>query len=116
MEPMSGVVTGVREKLGEILLRKGRVDRIALDRALVDAGMSGERLGSHLVKSKLLYEEDVSVALAEQFGLRYVVIDPREIDPALASLLPEATARKLNALPLSHRADRIRVAIADPTN
>ena len=113
---MNDAVTGMREKLGEILLRKGRLDRAGLDRALAEAGLTGERLGAHLVKSRLLYEEDVSVALAEQFGLRYVVIDPRELDPELASVLPESVARKLSALPVSRRGDLIRVAIADPTD
>src|SRR4051812_12152919 len=113
---MSEVVTGMREKLGEILLRKGRLDRAGLNQALAEASLAGERLGAHLVNSKLVYEEDVSVALSEQFGLRYVVVDPRELSPALASLLPETVARKLNALPLSGRPGLIRVAIADPTD
>jgi type IV pilus assembly protein PilB len=116
MEPANGVVTGMRERLGEILLRKGRLDRPRLREALIEAGVAGERLGTHLVNNKVVYEEDVSVALAEQFGLRYVVVDPRELDPAVASLLPEAVARRLNALPLSGRHDLIRVAIAVPTD
>ena len=116
MNPMNDVVTGMREKLGEILLRKGRLDQVGLNQALLEASLNGERLGTHLVKNKVLYEEDISVALAEQFGLRYVVIDPRELDPALASLLPESVARKLNALPLSRREGLIRIAIADPTD
>ncbi len=87
---MNVVVTGMPEKLGEtlLLLRKGRLDQAGLNRALMEASLNGERLGAHRVKNNVLYEEDISVALAEQFGLRYVVIDPRELDPALASLLP----------------------------
>ncbi len=106
----------VRERLGEILVRKGRLTREQLNTAVTEARASGDRLGAHLVKSRTLYEEDISIALADQYGLRYVVIDTRHLDTELSSALPERTARRLCALPVSKTNDRVRLAIADPTD
>jgi type IV pilus assembly protein PilB len=107
---------GVRERLGEILVRKGRITPDQLESAIIDARESGVRLGTYLVDSRTLYEEDISIALADQFGLRYVVIDVRHLDPELGGIVPEKTARRLNVLPLTRSDDRVRLAIADPTD
>jgi type IV pilus assembly protein PilB len=102
--------------LGEILVRKGRIRRENLASALTDARAAGERLGTYLVRTRVLYEQDISVALADQFGLRYVVVDPRELDPSLAPVLPERVARKYGVLPIARIDERIRFAVADPTD
>jgi type IV pilus assembly protein PilB len=108
---------GVRERLGEILVRKGRIDSRTLAQAVVEARLKGVRLGTHLLETRRdLYEEDVAVALAEQHGLRYVLIDPRDLDPAVAEVVPEAVARRLNVLPLSATGEHVRVAISDPSD
>ena len=107
---------GVRERLGEILVRKGRLSREQLDQAIEDAKASGDRLGTHLVNAKALHEEDIAIALADQFGLRYVVVDVQTLSPDLAAVMPERSARRLGVLPLSASGDRVRLAIADPTD
>ena len=107
---------GVRERLGEILVRKGRLSREQLDQAIEDAKASGDRLGTHLVNAKALHEEDIAIALADQFGLRYVVVDVQTLSPDLAAVMPERSARRLGVLPLSAAGDRVRLAIADPTD
>ena len=43
------------------------------------AKASGDRLGTHLVNAKALHEEDIAIALADQFGLRYVVVDVKTL-------------------------------------
>jgi type IV pilus assembly protein PilB len=106
----------VRARLGEILVRTGRLTPEDLSRALEDARANGDRLGTHLVRAQTLCEEDIAIALAEQFGLRYVSIEIGELDQSLATLLPERSARRLGVLPVSKSNDRVRLAIADPTD
>ena len=107
---------GVRERLGEILVRKGRLSPDQLDEAIIAAKASGDRLGTHLVNVKALHEEDLSIALADQFGLRYVVVDLDALTPELAVSVPERTARRLSVLPLAAAGGGVRLAIADPSD
>jgi type II secretory ATPase GspE/PulE/Tfp pilus assembly ATPase PilB-like protein len=106
---------GLREQLGAILVRRGRMSRDALQEAL-EASEPGERLGETLLRLNLIYEEDLATALADQFGIRYMRIEALSLDPEPASLLPEATARELEAVPLRVSGDRVCIAVADPTN
>jgi type IV pilus assembly protein PilB len=107
---------GLREQLGEILVRQGRLSRHELERAVQDAAAGGVRLGERLLQSGLVVEQDIALALSEQFGLRHVTIDPREIDGTLAPLMPASTAQRLQVLPLYADDYVICVAVADPTD
>ena len=113
---LNTIRVATRERLGEILVRKGRLTRDQVARAIVEARASRVRLGMQLISSRQVNEEDVAIALAEQFGLRYVVIDLPHLDPALAAILPERIARRLSVLPLTRSDESVRFAIADPSN
>ena len=63
------------------------------------------------MNAKALHEEDIAIALADQFGLRYVVVDVKTLSPDLAALMPERTARRLGVLPLSASGDRVRLVV-----
>ena len=108
--------SGLRDQLGDILVRKGRLARHELAQAVVEARTQGQRLGEYLVSVGVVYEVDVAQGLAEQYGLRYVHIDFPDIDPAVAQLIPEAVAKRLVMLPLRGDADVVVVAVADPTD
>jgi type IV pilus assembly protein PilB len=108
--------SGLRDQLGDILVRKGRLARHELAQAVVEARAEGRRLGEYLVSIGAVYEVDVAQGLAEQYGLRYVNIDFRDLDPAISALIPEAVAKRLVMLPLRADADIVVVAVADPTD
>jgi type IV pilus assembly protein PilB len=106
----------MHDQLGDILVRKGELDRHEMARVAVEARAAGERLGEFLVASGLVYEDAVAQALAEQFGLRYTNIDQRDLHPALANVLPVEVAKRLSVVPLSFSSDCVIIAVADPTD
>lgn len=108
--------SGLRDQLGDILVRKGRLERHELAQAVVEARAQGRRLGEYLVSIGAVYEVDVAQGLAEQYGLRYVDIDIRHLDPSTADLIPIAVAKRLGMVPLRADADVVVVAVADPTD
>ena len=91
---------GLREQLGEILLRKGRLDRHQLAQAIAESTAAKQRLGEFLVKNGLVYEDEIAQALADQFSLPYTSLERGMVDREAASLIPEGVARRLNALAL----------------
>jgi type IV pilus assembly protein PilB len=108
--------SGLRDPLGEILIRKGRIDRHQLEQAVAESAASGLRIGEFLLREKIVYEDDVAHALAEQFELPYTQIDPRHLDMSMVEMLSESIARRLQALPLRVTDDELWIAVADPTD
>jgi type IV pilus assembly protein PilB len=107
---------GLRERLGEILVRKGRIDRHQLEQALAEIRLTGERLGRYLVRIGLVFEDDIAHGLATQYGLPYIELDPHHLDFEVAKELPESVSRRLLAVPVRSTEDSLVVAIADPTD
>src|SRR5262249_39610707 len=84
--------------------------------ALANAQRSPDRyLGERLVGMGMLSEADLAGVVAHRYGLE--LVDLREVtpDPAAISLLNEAAARDLAALPLAVDGAAVTVAVAVPS-
>ncbi|MFA6176859.1 MAG: type II secretion system protein GspE, partial [Phycisphaerae bacterium] len=68
-----------RRKLGEILYKSGLVEKQALVDAIKASQKNGKRLGETLVELGLVTEDNVSKAIAHQFGLDYIDLDKQSI-------------------------------------
>jgi type IV pilus assembly protein PilB len=105
----------VKPMLGSILLKKGWITAARLDAALAEAKATGMRLGELLISRGFLFEGELAHALAEQFGLEYVDIASKSVDPQAATLLPLEVARRMFAIPVRFAGpDTMLVAVADP--
>ncbi len=102
-----------RKKVGEILLGWGLIDANALADALQYATEHGKRIGEALVELELCSEEDVSRALATQFGFEFVDLD-KVVDQNKLDLIPTDLIRKHMVLPIGHEGGRLKVVITDP--
>lgn len=98
--------------LGEILLRKGLVDRADLDAALERQRGDGRRIGDILVAEGKCSPEAVADALAEQVRVPRAPEGFWEQPPAAG--FPVDLALQHKVFPLSVEGGRVRVAIADP--
>src|SRR4051812_16450730 len=58
-----------RKRLGELLVERGKLDALALERALRLQQESGEKIGALLVTLGLVAQRDVAEALAAQLAL-----------------------------------------------
>src|SRR5919197_4246810 len=77
----------VRPHLGAVLLQSRLLRPEQLDRALEVQRGSGKRLGEVLIELGFLYEQDISRALANQGGLKYLDLAASSVDPRAASRL-----------------------------
>ncbi|MCI0343630.1 MAG: GspE/PulE family protein [Planctomycetales bacterium] len=101
-------------KLGEILLRNGRISEAQLRAALELQRERGGRIGHVLVQMGAANEESVARALAEQSGMDYVDLAATPADPALLREIPPRLLHRFGVVPLSRDDGTITVAIADP--
>lgn len=99
--------------LGQLLLEGGLVDAELLDEALGGAREAGERLGETLIRVGRVTPDEVARALSVQLGLPYAE-RPLSAEPdALDAVRPELV-RLHRVLPISVGPREIRVAMADP--
>jgi len=113
---LSNVDTPVRQRLGEILIERGKLDAPSLERALRLQQESGEKLGALLVTLGVVAQRDVSDALAAQLGLPLVDARAYPEFPILEERISTRFLRETRVLPLSEDDNEVALAMADPTD
>ncbi|MEY2566186.1 MAG: type pilus assembly protein PilB [Actinomycetota bacterium] len=101
-------------QLGETLVAGGVIAPSQLNEALLQQPTSGKRIGTLLVELGALSERKLAEMLSPHLGVQVVDLRQEQPEPAVVSLLPEATARALTAIPIRDHAGKLEVAVADP--
>ncbi len=100
-------------RLGDILIEQG-----TLSAAQMEAAFSSKpreiMLGDWLVDQQLLTTNQLGYALAEQFGVPYVDIDPTTVDPQIARLIPLDFARSNKACAIGISSHLLTLAMVAP--
>jgi type IV pilus assembly protein PilB len=104
------------KQLGDILLEDGLVTQQQLFDAYDEHQRAGRALGRVLVDRGVLTESQLVAALAQQIGMRFVDLTEFPVDGAALSSIPQAVARRYNAMPIGYEDGRLLVAMSDPAN
>lgn len=104
----------LKKHVGEILIKRGLIDKAQLDTALERQRITGDKLGRLLIKLGFLSEEELGNALSEQINVPHVDLSTEELDPAVINLIPEKVARKYDLIPIRRDGNEIIVAMDDP--
>jgi type IV pilus assembly protein PilB len=108
--------TEYREKIGELLLRKGQITKGQLDHALDFQRKNGGRLGSILVRLGYIDEKTICNVLSHQFNYPAIKIDDYQIKPELLDLVPYEFAKAHLLFPVKLENKVLLVAMMDPTD
>jgi MSHA biogenesis protein MshE len=103
-------------RLGEILVQQKLLSEDQLNQALADQKRTGRKLGRVFVESAFVTEEQISGALARQLGIPYINLKFYNINQDVVRLLPETQARRFRALVLEDRVETVLVGVSDPTD
>ena len=103
-------------RLGEILYKAKLVEKQALINAIKTSKADNKRLGQVLLEQGLIDEENLTKAIAKQFGLEYVNLGQTAIPSDVMKLVPEDIIKRHNVLPLGMNNGRLRLIISDPLN
>ena len=105
-----------KERLDQILLRKGLVTEDQIRRALLRQKSHRGPLGSHLMYCRFITEKDLVLALAEQFGVQGVALGNREISPEVIRKVPAAVADEHMVCPFAFDPETrtLSLAVHDP--
>jgi type IV pilus assembly protein PilB len=104
-------------QLDELLIERGLISEDQLEEAREIALERGRSLGRVLIELDYLKEAALVAILAEQLGLEFIDLADSNLDASAIALVPEATARRHNLIPVSFDdRGRLVVAMADPAN
>ncbi len=107
--------SGLRiQRLGEILIERGKIEQEDLDRALELQQERGDKLGKTLVDMGLIAQRDMLAALSDQLGIPLIAIEGAP--PAVPELegLSARFLRQCRAFPVTLAEQTLTVAMADP--
>jgi len=105
-----------RSKLGTILIQSKIISQDDVDRALEEQARSGVRLGEALLQLGIVAHDDVGWALANQLNIPFIALASAEVDPEAVKLVPESLARQYKLIPLIKIEKELSVVIEDPLN
>lgn len=104
-----------RNKLGEILVGWGVLDKEKLALAIKASKAAGRRLGETLVEAGYVSEEHVAKALADQFGMQYVDLSASEVARQIdMKAIDDSLIRRYNVLPMGKAGGKLQLIIHDP--
>lgn len=103
-------------RLGEILRRKGLISEAQLDAGLRESHLTGELLGLVLLRTGVIFEDELARTLSTQLGIPYVGVATVGVDRGVARMLPHELGLRLAAIPVRLKDDAVQVAFADPTD
>ncbi|HYG62577.1 MAG TPA: type IV-A pilus assembly ATPase PilB [Thermoanaerobaculia bacterium] len=104
------------DKLGDLLVKSGKINQAQLTEALALQKDQGGRLGTNLVKLGHLNERQLVEALSQQFKVPSVDLNGMEIDEGVVKIIPADIARKYTIFPVTKAGATVTVAMIDPTN
>ncbi len=105
-------LTGKRRALRDILLRRGVIDLRRLAAGEHAARRQAMPLEQVLLRLGYATEQQVAEAIAEQVDLPFVQIEPKRIDPTLATIISARFAERHKLVPLRRDGDSVVLAAA----
>jgi MSHA biogenesis protein MshE len=113
---MNDQVRRKKVRLGELLLENKLISEEQLKTALAEQKRTGRKLGRVFTDLGMVREEAVQEVLAQHLQIQFVDVRQLTLDQATVRLLPEALARRFRALVLQADARGLLVGMADPTD
>lgn len=105
-----------KRRLGDILVRAGKINHFQLQEALKSQKQLGKKLGEILVEQHILTEQDIIQAIEEQTGIQQVDLNEINFDKKAIKAVSQNLCEKYGFVPFELEVNKIKVAMADPLN
>jgi type IV pilus assembly protein PilB len=103
--------------LTDVIVELGFASSERVERAVAESRTAARPPEQLLLEEGIIDSDQLSRAVAERYGLDHVDLAVYKVDMAAANLLPSASARRYQALPIGYvDKETLLVAMADPAN
>ena len=113
---MATVPDKKRIRIGDVLIAQKLITEDQLNEALAEQKRTGRKLGQSLVGLNFIEEDVLLPLLSEQLGIPYIDLEHFHFDRALVQKLPEVSARRFRVVVLREDSDGFLLGMADPTD
>ena len=103
-------------RLGDLLKAAGLIDEEQLQKALEIQKSTKQRLGTVLIDSGFITEQQFIDAMATQLGISFIDLTKTTIPTDMARILPKNIAKKHSVVPVRVVKDELVLAMVDPMN
>src|SRR5689334_21011247 len=103
-----------RKSITDILVSRKLLTEKQIEPAIDDAQRGDKPLQQVVVDKKILEKNVVLKALSEEWRIKAVNLSDMEVDLDVVKVIPEATARRHNAVPFAKEDNVLFVAMSDP--
>ncbi len=103
-------------RLGEMLVNQKLISQEQLEFALAEQKRTGRKLGRVFVENAFVTEDGISEALARQLGIPFINLKHFNVTAELVRLLPETQARRFRAIILQEKNGALMLGMADPSD
>ena len=103
-----------KKRLGELLIESKLLTEEQLKQALAEQKKAGLKLGQYIIRKGLLNENQIVDMLSKQLKIEKYHPDKYALDMDLARLIPFETAQKMQVVPLRKKGRLLTVAMTDP--
>ncbi len=101
----------------DVLVALGYVSAERVEAAVAESRLAGRPPERILLEQNAIDARQLSLAIAERYGLDHVDLTVYPVDMAAANMLPIASARRYQAVPIGYLdGQTLLVAMADPAN
>ncbi|CAM4422850.1 GspE/PulE family protein [Paenibacillus tarimensis] len=104
----------VKKRLGDLLVESRIISQEQLQEALAEQSKSKQKLGDLLITQGYITEQQLIEVLEFQLGIPHVSLYKYQIDPTITQIIPESLARRYQAIPFHKEGGKLMVAMADP--
>ncbi|MHB8256656.1 MAG: GspE/PulE family protein [Acidiferrobacterales bacterium] len=103
-------------RIGDLLIEHKIISQEQLNAALAEQKKSGRKLGRVLIENGYLTEDQLLDFLARQLNIPYIDLKRYHLKPEVVHLIPETHARRFRVLALEEGRDSLLIGMADPTD
>ncbi|MFC1598695.1 type IV-A pilus assembly ATPase PilB [Patescibacteria group bacterium] len=105
-----------KQKIGELLVQENLITPVRLQGALAEHTRTGKRLGTILVESGDISQQQLAEALSKHYEVPSIDLSEIDIDPEVIKFVSQKVAEKYLIIPVNRVASDLIVAMADPSN
>ena len=106
----------ITKQLGELLLEKGIISQVQLEKALKIQKEKGGLIGQIFVMLGYVKEEEIAQVLTVQYGFPYLPLESYEISADMIKLIPENVAKQYNLIAIDKIGNLLTISMSNPLN